>query len=142
MKRVQIMSAVIALALPALMLTACGQSTFAVTENTEKRMVITAEKAGKDNFFMVGTLEAGEGEQIVVTSNLSKGKVRVEIIGVTGGQDIDTPPAPMSGEAILTADASGSESTSGAVPAGNYMLKATCLEKATGTIDIDVKPVS
>ena len=43
--------------LSALTLTACGKSEFAVTENTGKQMTITAEKAGKDAFFMVKTYQ-------------------------------------------------------------------------------------
>ncbi len=45
-----------------LALTACGKSVFTVSENSEKRMTITADNAKKDAFFVVGTLNADEGE--------------------------------------------------------------------------------
>ena len=128
-KRVRSLSAVIAAALIAMVIAACEKSEFTMTENTEKKMVISAKNADKGDFFMVGTLEADEGEQIVITSGLTKGEVKVEIIG-------DQP--------ILTANLHGeqgtSESISGTVPAGSYMMKATCEAKASGTVTIEVKP--
>ena len=134
-------AAVIVLVLVALMLSGCGKSEFGMSENSEKRMTITAEKAGKDSFFMVGSLEVAEGEQIVITSNLEKGKVRVEIIGAPAEQSIDEVP-DMDGEPAMAADVSGTDETSDTVPAGSYMLKATCLEKATGTVQIEVLPAA
>ena len=47
MKKIRFLSLAAVLVLALLMLTGCGKSTFAVTENTEKRMVITAENAAK-----------------------------------------------------------------------------------------------
>ena len=81
-----------ALLLLALALTACGKSVFGMTENTEKRMTITAENADKDAFFMIGTLVVDNGEQIDITSNLSDGEVRVEIVAIPEEQSIDKLP--------------------------------------------------
>ena len=120
-------------------LTACGRSEFGPSENTGKQMTITAENAAKDAFFMSGSLEVAEGEQIVITSDLAKGSIRVEIIEAPGEQSADKLP-DMDGEAIITADLDSTESASGAVPAGWYMVKAACLERATGTVRIEVKP--
>ena len=122
-----------------LTLTACGKSEFGTSDNTWKQMTITAEKAAKDAFFMTGSLEVAEGEQIVITSDLAKGSIRVEIVEVSEEQSIDKLP-DLDGEAILTAELDSTEGASGTVPAGWYMVKATCLEKATGTVRIEVKP--
>ena len=132
--------AVAALMLSAL-LTACGGQEFGVTENTEKRMTITAERAGKNSFFMVGTLEVDEEEQVVITSDLTKGSVRVELVGVPEEQSIDEVPAT-DGEAIITADVTGTDEKTEEVSSGSYMLRATCLDKATGTIKIEVQPAA
>ena len=141
MKRMTSFTMIIALVLSMLVLTACGKSEFGLSENTEKKMTITAENADKDAFFMVGSLEVADGEQIAITSNLTKGSVRVEIVGTPEEQSIDQIP-DMNAEATLTADLKGTDSVSGTVEAGTYMLKATCLEKATGTVLVEVSPVS
>ena len=141
MKRMTSFTMIIALVLSMLVLTACGKSEFGLSENTEKKMTITAENADKDALFMVGSLEVADGEQIAITSNLTKGSVRVEIIGTPEEQSIDQIP-DMNAEATLTADLKSTDSVSGTVAAGTYMLKATCLEKATGTVLVEVTPVS
>ena len=141
MKRMTSFTMIIALVLSMLVLTACGKSEFGLSENTEKKMTITAENADKDAFFMVGSLEVADGEQIAITSNLTKGSVRVEIVGTPEEQSIDQIP-DMNAEATLTADLKSTDSVSGTVEAGTYMLKATCLEKATGTVLVEVTPVS
>ena len=124
-----------------LTLTACGKSEFGVSENTGKQMTVTAQNADKDAFFVVGSLDVADGEQIVITSKLTKGSVRVEIVAASEKQSIDKLP-DMNGEAIITADLESGESVSGTVAAGSYHLRATCLEKATGTILIEVKPAA
>ena len=141
MKRMTSFTMIIALVLSMLVLTACGKSEFGLSENTEKKMTITAENADKDAFFMVGSLEVADGEQIAITSGLTKGSVRVEIVGTPEEQSIDQIP-DMNAEATLAADLKGTDSVSGTVEAGTYMLKATCLEKATGTVLVEVSPVS
>ena len=141
MKRMTSFTMIIALVLSMLVLTACGKSEFGVSENTEKKMTITAENADNDSFFMVGSLEVADGAQIAITSNLTKGSVRVEIVGTPEEQSIDQIP-DMNAEATLAADLKGTDSVSGTVEAGTYMLKATCLEKATGTVLVEVSPVS
>lgn len=137
MKKEKCYALVLALAILALTLTACGRSTFSVTENTGKRMTITAEQADKDDFFMLGTLEVDEGEQLAATANLTKGAIRVELIAVDAEQSIDKLP-DMDGEPVFTANLKATESASGTLPAGDYLLRATCLEKATGTVQIEV----
>lgn len=140
MKRKITVIAVAALMLSTL-LTACGGQEFGVTENTEKRMTITAERADKDDFFMVGTLEVEDNEQIAITSDLTEGSIRVELVGVPKEQSIDEVPAT-DGEAVITADVTGTDEKTEKVSAGSYMLRATCLERATGTVLIEVQPVA
>lgn len=135
----KIFAAILAGVLSLLTLTACGKSQFGLTENTEKRMVITAERAAKDDFFLVGSLKVDEGEQITISSDLEKGSVRVEIFRWGEEQDADTLPET-GGEATLTANLHAADGASGTVEPGNYSLKAVCLEKATGTVTIEVVP--
>ena len=132
-------SIIIAVLILVLTLTACGKSEFSVSENTGKQMTVTAQNADKDAFFMVGSLDVADGEQIVITSNLTKGSVRVDIVAASEEQSIDKLP-DMNGDAIITAELESGESVSGTVAAGSYLLRATCLKKATGTIQIEVKP--
>ena len=139
MKKIRIF-AVVTIVLSALALSACGQSSFGVTENTGKRMTITAENVEKDAFFMAGSLEVADGEQIVINSSLTKGSIMVEIVGTPEEQSIDSFPE-MDGDAMITANVSRTDGASGTVPAGSYLLRATCLEKATGTVQIDVQPM-
>ena len=139
MKRIKIFAGIIALLLAELRLTACGKSEFGMSENTEKRMTITAENADKKDFFAVGSLEVEDGEQIVVTSNLKRGSIRVDLIGTPAEQSSDQVPE-VDSEATMTAELTGTDGVSGTVPAGSYLLRATCLEKASGTVVIEVQP--
>ena len=125
--------------LAVLMLSACGRSEFGTSEITEKKMVITAENARKDDFFMSGSLAVEEGEMITTSAELSKGQIRVEILIEPEEQSIEEVPE-MDGEPTIRADLKNGESVSGTVPAGSYMVKATCLEKAKGTVVIEVVP--
>ncbi len=125
--------------LSALMLAGCGKSEFGMTENTEKLMTITAEKADKGDFFMVGTLVVADGEQVVITPNLTKGSVRVELFGAPEEQSIEEVPE-FDGEPDFSLDVKGTDESTATVGTGSYMLKATCIEKATGTVQLEVKP--
>ena len=122
-----------------LTLTACGKSEFGLSENDGKHMTITARNADREAFFMAGSLDVADGEQIEIAANLTKGSVRVEIVGNADVQDINVLPEK-DGAAILTADLVRTDGASGTVPAGMYSLRATCLERATGTIQINVTP--
>ncbi len=124
-----------------LTLTACGKSEFGLSENTGKQMTVTAQNADRGAFFTAGSLDVADGEQIVITSNLTKGSVRVEIAAASEDQSIDKLP-DMTDEAIIKADLENGDSVSETAAAGSYLLKATCLEKATGTVHIEVKPAA
>ena len=123
-----------------MLVTSCGKSEFGLSENTEKLMTINAENAAKDDFFMTGTLEVADGEKVVVTSNLEKGSVKVELFATPEEQSIDEVPDVEEGEPVFMMNATGTDCQSGTMPAGSLILKATVLEKATGTVTIEVLP--
>lgn len=125
----------------ALMLTACGKTEFSLNYNSEKNLTVKAQRAEKDASFTGGTLEVADGEKVVITSDLSKGKIRVEIVRTPDTQSMDIFPN-MEGEVVITIDAQDTDSISGTVPAGNYLIRSTCLENATGTIQVEAQPVS
>ena len=76
-----------------MLLTACGKSEFGVTENTGKHMTITAVNADKDDFFIIGSLEVADGEEITAAADLTKGSIRVEIFRWADEQNADKLPA-------------------------------------------------
>ncbi len=139
MKKRSFFSLLLMLVLAALTLTACGKTEFTVIVDNDKRMLISAEKAEKDKTFTVGTLEVEDGEQIMVTADLSKGSIRVEILKAPEALSADAVP---DGDVILTANLKTTEGASATFPAGSFLLRATCLEKATGTVLVEVKPAS
>ena len=126
-----------------MLLTACGKSEFGVTENTGKHMTITAVNADKDDFFIIGSLEVADGEEITAAADLTKGSIRVEIFKWADEQNADKlPTADKDAETIITANLRSTESVSGSVQPGHYSIKAVCLEKATGTVRIEAKPAA
>lgn len=120
-------------------LSACGKAEFSGVVNTEKSMTVEAKNASREDFFMTGDLEVAEGEQIAVNSGLEKGCIRIEIIRMEGNDNIDELPN-LDGEPVITMNASGTDQQVCGVQPGEYMVRATCVEKATGTVVIEVKP--
>ncbi len=139
-KRTRTAAVLIALALSACMLISCGKSEFNLTVFSEKQAVIDAAKAQKDAACSAGTLTVEEGEQIVIAASLTKGSVRVEIIEAPEGSDAENP-LETNGNAIISANLKNTDGASSTMAAGKYIVKASCLEKATGTVHIDVTPV-
>ena len=135
MKRIAL---VLALAL-ALLLTACGASEFGVIQNDPDRIVISAENAEKDAFFVTGTLEVAEGQQIVAAADLEKGSIRVEIYAAPEGEESVSELTEL-GDALLTGDLKADERFEGGMAAGSYLVKAICLNRATGSVEITVQP--
>ncbi len=138
MKRKNRFALITVLAILMLALSACGKSSFGVTENNEKRMLISAQNAEKDSYFMSGSLTVEEGEKITASADLSKGRIRVEIFLESEEQSMDQMPQ-LEEEPTLTANFQKTDSMDGTVDAGTYMVKATCLEKASGTVTIEVQ---
>lgn len=130
---------IVSLLLTAMMaMASCGGTTLAVTDNTGKAMTIEAKKCTAGDFVMTGSLEVEEGEQIVITSNIEKGELKVEIFAEPAEQSAEELPDLESGEPVIVSNASGTETLSAEVPEGSYSVKATSVEKATGTVQIDV----
>lgn len=139
MRRLSVTLCILLLAVSAAMFTACEKSEFGVIDNTGKRMVIDAVNASEGASISAGSLEAEEGEQITVTSDMEKGSVSVELFAIPEGQNKDELPEP-EGEPVITSVCDGSSTQTGTVSAGSFMLRAACTEKATGTITIEVTP--
>ena len=139
MKRNRLFAVILALALSALLLAACGKSEFGVIQNDPDRIVISAENADKDAFFVTGTLEVAENQQIVAAADLEKGSIRVEIYAAPENVETVSELTDL-GDAILTGNLGVGESVSGTVDAGSYLVKAICLEKATGSVEVTVQP--
>ena len=138
MKNRKTLFRIAALALSAVMLAGCGKSEFGVVDNTQKKMVISAENADKDDMIMTGGLEVEEGETVTVTSELTKGEVCVELFIQPEEQSIEEVPE-LEGDPILMANLKPGESAFAEMQAGSYLVRATCLEKTSGTIQIEVK---
>ena len=141
MKRICALTAAAAMVLSAALFAGCGKSEFTANDFTEKEMVIIAENAAKDSMFEVGTLTVEEGEKISMTADLKKGEILVEIIEEPENQSIDELP-DLDRDPILSSKMKNSDAVSGGMPAGSYSVRATCLEKATGTIVVEVVPGS
>ena len=121
MKRNKILTAIIALMISALALTACGKSEFSGNWEGEKKMSITAEKAAKGDFFMSGSLHVEEGEQIAIDANLTKGSIRVELLGAPAEQSADSLPV-INEEPILPTEVGMAD---GQTEAGTFMCVLT-----------------
>ena len=139
MKKIISVLIIAMLAVSMLAMTSCGKSEFTGNVESEKNMTINAVKADKGDYFVTGTLEVEEGEQIAIDTALESGAITVEIIGSSDDQNAEEVPE-MDGEATYTAYLEGTSSEAVSFGAGSFMIKPTVTEKATGTITITVKP--
>jgi len=139
MKRMAVTLSILLLAVSAVMFTACEKSEFGLIEDTDKKIVIDAVNASEDSAVSGGPLEAEEGDQIIITSDMEKGSVSVEIFEAPAEQSKDELPE-VEGEPTITSVCDGVSTQSGTVSAGSFILNATCTEKATGTITVEVIP--
>ena len=123
----------------AMFMTSCQSSDFAVVSNDINDFSITAENAGDDMSSTSGNLEVTDEDEIVVTPALEKGEITIEFLDASGLDDPEEVPDVDALEAVATVTVSGNEETVVGVKAGNYLVKATGGEKATGTVDITVR---
>ena len=65
----------------------------------------------------------------------------MELFAQPEEQSIEEVAVP-EGDPILMANLKPGESASAEMQAGDYIVRATCLEKASGTVQIEVKPGS
>lgn len=117
---------------------ACGGPTLTMNGESEKSMTVEAKKAASGDFAMVGTLEVDDGEQVTLTADLEKGEICIELYGTPAEQSAEEVPDMEEGEPVMVFYASGTDSMSGTLEKGSYMVKATVNKKATGTVQIDV----
>ena len=141
MKRFISIVALIVLTVSMIAMTSCGKSEFGGESVDDKHMTINAAKADTGDFFVTGSLEVEEGEQIAIDTKLESGEITVEFISAEGIDNPDEVP-DLEGEAIYTAYLSGTNQQAVSFGAGSFMIKPTVTEKATGTIDITVEPAS
>lgn len=119
-------------------LTACSSSEFGGEVVDEKNMTITAENAGKEDSFMVGSLKVDQGEEFVISSTLEKGSITISFILAPEDQNIEELPE-LDVEAAVTTEVFDNTTQYFAADPGYYMVKAEVTDKATGTIDIAVQ---
>ena len=137
MKKLMSVVAVIVLAASMLTLVSCGKSELTGEVIDEKSMTVTASKADTGDYFVTGSLEFEEGEQLSIEPNLESGEMTIEFINGEGMDDPDELP-DVSGDAQYTAFISGTNAQTVSMPAGTYMIKVTVTDKATGTVAINV----
>ena len=117
-------------------MSSCG-GTFSIDCSNEKAIHVDAKNANTDDWVVTGSLVVEDGEDVVFTSNLEKGEIKIELFGTTEEQSIDELPDEPSGEATSVFVARETDSMAvSSFAAGSYLVKATVTEKATGTIDI------
>lgn len=141
MKKIISIITIAVLAVSMLAMTSCGKHEFSGQLDDEKNMTITAVKADDGDYFVTGTLEVDEGEQITIDTNLESGEITLEFLGSEGEGSIDELP-DMDGEATYTAFLSGTNSQTVSFGAGSFMLKPTVTKQATGTVTITVQPAN
>ena len=133
-------AAVLALSMIA---TGCGkveESSITMDMSDEKVATIEFSNAGEDEFVQGGYLRVEEGEGIEVTSELNDGgKVLIGFIATDGDQSMDELP-DMDTTSEMTI--SGTATQGATFESGDYDLKITVLDKATGTVTLSVKPVN
>ena len=141
MKRFISIVALVMMMVSMIAMTSCGKSEFGGESVDDKHMTINAVKADTGDFFVTGSLEVEEGEQIAIDTKLESGEITVEFISAEGMDNPDEVP-DLEGEATYTAYLSGTNQQAVSFGAGSFMIKPTVTEKATGTIDITVEPAN
>ena len=142
MKKSLIAFVIAVMVLSMLSFSSCGKSEFGATDTSEKGMTIEAQNGEKDSFFMTGTLIVEEGEQISASSDLEKGKIELAFITLEGAEDPEKVPDTDAEPTAVLTTGSGSNVQSITIGAGEYQVKATCLEETTGTVNVEVVPES
>ena len=142
MKKGTIIALIVMLAMSMVILTACGGS-LGVAVNEDNSATITADKAAPESTASAGTMTVEKGQKVVIEPTLEDGGViSVKFIAFGAGEDADASEivsAADSDNAVLDEEISGTESIEVDIPAGDYMVRADAVEKATGTIQIYLK---
>ena len=123
-----------------MIMTSCGGGgSLGMSCDSEKLMTIEAENSGEGDEVMAGGLVVAAGAQIVITSGLESGEIKIELFAAPEDPSIEEIPDIEGSEPVMTFNATDTDAQSGTVPEGDYYAKATTAEKANGTITIEVK---
>lgn len=140
LKKIGVIVTVLMLAM--LMMTGCSSSEFGLVVNDDNTAVVTAENAGEDDSSSAGTITVGENQQISVeASEGAEGTLQLDFIAegeLSEDADADELAEALEAAPTLTLVVEGEQSTSGPIPAGDYLIKASSLDKLTGTYTISV----
>lgn len=129
----------IAALVSAMFLTACSSSEFAtVSDENGKSMIITATNAGTDSSSISGSLIVGDNDEIIIESSLEEGSIQLDFLS---GEDFDDMEDVPSGEvdSLLEAVVGPGETQTCEISSGEYMVKVSVLEKATGSVNVTIK---
>ena len=137
MKKLLSIMAVMVLTASMLTMVSCGKSELSGEIIDDKSMAVTASKADTGDYFVTGSLEIEEGEQLSIEPNLESGEMTIEFISAEGMDNPDELPE-LDGEAQYTAFISGTNAQKVSMPSGSYMIKVTVTDKATGSVAINV----
>lgn len=126
-----------------LLVMACGRtekSEFTAFRAGEKILLVSAENAEKGVSLTTDPIRIEKGELVDISADLEGGEIRIEMIRVPEGLDTGNTADPEEGGTVMKADLHKTDRASGTVEEGTYFVKATCLEKATGQIQIGAGP--
>ena len=137
MKKLLSIMAVMVLTASMLTMVSCGKTELSGEMVDDKSMTVTASKADSGDYFVTGSMEFEEGEQLSIEPNLESGEMTIEFISAEGMDDPEELPE-LDGNAQYTAFISGSNAQKVSMPSGSYMVKVTVTDKATGTVTINV----
>ena len=137
MKKRSLLAVIMIMAVAMLVMVSCGKSELSGNVKDEKNMTITAVNSDKGDYFVTGTLEADEDDSVTIEAELEKGSIQIEFIASAGESSAEEVP-DIGGEATYTAYVSGEDEQTVSLPEGDYMVKVTVTEKATGTVEISL----
>lgn len=146
MKKTKLFTAAAA-AVMALTLVACSSSSesyslsFDILNNREGEVVI--ENADKDSAVSSGALAVGEGEEIVITSELEKGKVLIQIqkSAEVNTEDTNDLEPPTFDHAEYEIEVEGSDIAHCVPVPGEYDVNVVMQDKTSGKIGMLVQPL-
>ena len=146
MKKTKLFTAVAA-AVMALTLAACSSSSesyslsFNILNNKEGEVVI--ENADKDSAVSSGALEVGEGEEILITSELERGKVLIQIqkSAEVNTEDTNDLEPPTFDHAEYEIEVEGSDIAHCVPVPGEYDVNVVMQDKTSGKIGMLVQPL-
>ena len=122
--------------------TGCSESTFAVVINDDLNVEITAENADEEMVGTVSTFTVSEGDGVLIEPNFEEGTVLVEFYPFDASEDMDADEEELmpTGKPEFEVEVTGTDPIECEFAAGDYMVNAEVLEKASGTAVISLIP--